>query len=1325
MTARGRLVVVVAAVVAATIAAPAPAGARATQPVANPAGLGTMANGRSQAAPLDSLTTDTQTVRVNPSGTATVTTNLRPTRVQRAGRWVPIDTTLRWNADGTVSPAATRATLVISGGGTGPLAAIDADGAALSVAWPWPLPRPLLAGDTARYAEVLPGIDLTVTATDLGGFSEVLVVENAAAAADPRLAVLPLRTATSGLKLSRGAGGDLAATDGAGQVRFTAAAPAMWESGARSAGVAADVAGDRLTLTPDRALLTGSATRFPVSIDPTWQPNFANGPRQHYAEVQQGCPTGTHFDDPSSTYTHLGIGLQDFGGGCTGIYRAYYVAGIPSAIFDAEIVHATINVQEVYSATCASTKFGVDLWWVGGIDKTVTWNHQPGMIQNLGTVNWGPSVNPTFCPNGSQPVAGYDVTSTMAKAASGHWPAFTFALRAHAENNDLYFRRFANNPSIEIEYNHPPNLPASLAATAGSTNAGCATAPPFPWIGHTASVTPPDLTARVSDPDANNRNLAAIFHFWKDGTTTTTTLTADPVTNGTVGRVTLPASFVAGLPDGSTVDWQAAASDGRAQSAFSAVCHFNVAPKDPASPTLASSDGLFPPAANGTGATAGTAGSFTITAAAGDTATEFVWGLDIVPPTTNPPASSVIAAGGGTATLSGIVPRTPGPHTLWVYALDQAGNESGVAGYQFVAAAHAPATFPSLAAAFDSTLVSDNAAPGAADGDGSGHSLSLQDLRAAGWQPGGSVTLDGATIALPAFGGGAPDNVLAANQTIAMAGQTGSTLIVLATSTSGRVASPGPISGDVTSPFVPQGTPVTGTNCTFTNGVATDCSPASGTIQYTGAPQQAYFLTVPDWQSGAWDLAALSLPHVNGPSGQAAAAARLYAFAVPLNPHAPVASITLPDVSDRLGPGVPGLHVVGLAVRNTAAAPGGRTWTGAWQSPAENLAGPAAGSWGAQTFRVALRPSVSGDTVRLRLSNPGFLSFPGGGDAALTIGPATVAVQSAGPVPAAAPVPVTFGGGAATASLPLGGDVYSDPLAFAVTAGQTLLVSFVLDDASLPVLPEHRLAGAAAEWVSAAGSGDHSADASGTAFTQQLTATNLLTGVDVTTAAGAATVAVLGDNVVDADLTPPSQARPAGVRVADDLAAAVRSGGGTVFGVVGAGIESNLLLASGTNALGGVGALARLDRDVLALPGIGTVVVDEGLQDVARGTPVNTLQTVVYPELIAQLQAWGITVILTSLTPCDGYAKCPAAVDGSRLALNAFLAGQTTFLAPFVRFDDLSAAVGVNDPASTTTPPEQRLSAAADAGDHVNLSDAGAASLAAAIPLSQLAANSS
>jgi hypothetical protein len=94
----------------------------------------------------------------------------------------------------------------------------------------------------------------------------------------------------------------------------------------------------------------------------------------------------------------------------------------------------------------------------------------------------------------------------------------------------------------------------------------------------------------------------------------------------------------------------------------------------------------------------------------------------------------------------------------------------------------------------------------------------------------------------------------------------------------------------------------------------------------------------------------------------------------------------------------------------------------------------------------------------------------------------------------------------------------------------------------------------------------------------------------------------------------------------------------------------NRLLAD-DDSMGGVSLLARLDRDVLSEPDVGAVVIDEGPQDVLGGASSADVENA-YASLVTELSAqpgFGIPVILADLTPCGGNSQCTSAAEAVRL----------------------------------------------------------------------------
>jgi beta-glucosidase len=129
------------------------------------------------------------------------------------------------------------------------------------------------------------------------------------------------------------------------------------------------------------------------------------------------------------------------------------------------------------------------------------------------------------------------------------------------------------------------------------------------------------------------------------------------------------------------------------------------------------------------------------------------------------------------------VPATAAPGAA---SLSAATRYAGSAGKPVGAgSATVQVAYPSLAAAYTTVGVSDDADPAPGNLDGAGYSFSAQALASAGVVPGGSI----AGFTWPDVPAGTPDTVTAAGQVIAVHG-TGSTLSLLATGTNGTRTGP-------------------------------------------------------------------------------------------------------------------------------------------------------------------------------------------------------------------------------------------------------------------------------------------------------------------------------------------------------------------------------------------------------------------------------------------------------------------------------------------------------------------------------------------------------
>jgi hypothetical protein len=149
--------------------------------------------------------------------------------------------------------------------------------------------------------------------TQAESFSEVLVVRDRVGAAHPALRQLRFGVSGTGMTL-RPNGGGFVAVDAAGQAVFSSPSPRMWDSsgaagssasrvagsaarqvdspaaGDRQARMGASIAGDRLSVVPDRAMLDDPATVFPVYADPS-----VTASRSAWAMLSSGYPDQEYY----------------------------------------------------------------------------------------------------------------------------------------------------------------------------------------------------------------------------------------------------------------------------------------------------------------------------------------------------------------------------------------------------------------------------------------------------------------------------------------------------------------------------------------------------------------------------------------------------------------------------------------------------------------------------------------------------------------------------------------------------------------------------------------------------------------------------------------------------------------------------------------------------------------------------------------------------------------------------------------------------------------------------------------------------------------------
>ncbi|MFG3139923.1 SGNH/GDSL hydrolase family protein [Streptomyces sp. NPDC048211] len=410
---------------------------------------------------------------------------------------------------------------------------------------------------------------------------------------------------------------------------------------------------------------------------------------------------------------------------------------------------------------------------------------------------------------------------------------------------------------------------------------------------------------------------------------------------------------------------------------------------------------------------------------------------------------------------------------------------------------------------------------------------------------------------------------------------------------------------------------------------------------------------------------------------------------------------------------VVGGQVAGTSATAAAAGPGAAqrpnpgSWQGGWAASPQAPTEAFTPNWSQQGFadqtvRQVVRVSTGGTRARIELSNRY-------GGTPLRITGATVArTDNGASVEKGSVRQLTFGGHHST-TVPAGSDATSDAVPFRTRALESLTVTLYLAGPTGPAT-FHMMSSS----TSYRARGDHRADRGGAAFTETSESWYYLTGVEVSGGGIPPRngVVAFGDSITDGVGSTPDTDNRYPDELAERFAAA-----GRPRSVVNQGIGGNQV-TNDTDWFGEKGVV-RFEKDVLGEPGVGTVIVLEGINDIGAsaaggvGAPtpeVSVAQLIAgHRSLIRQAHARGIRVIGATLTPIKGSFYDSPVNEAKRDAVNAWIRTSGAY------DDVVDLDRAVSDPADRDS-----IAPAYDSGDHLHPGDAGYRAMAEALDLRTL-----
>ncbi len=374
-----------------------------------------------------------------------------------------------------------------------------------------------------------------------------------------------------------------------------------------------------------------------------------------------------------------------------------------------------------------------------------------------------------------------------------------------------------------------------------------------------------------------------------------------------------------------------------------------------------------------------------------------------------------------------------------------------------------------------------------------------------------------------------------------------------------------------------------------------------------------------------------------------------------------------------------------------------------------------------QSMRLMVRPDIWGNRTRIRLSNAL-------GTKAVSFENVYVGLQlGSAEIVKGTNLSVTFAG-KKTITIPPGQSAWSDPvnlpfvkkMGSANLEGRNLAVSFYIPNVSGPMTWHAKAL--ATSYLTAPNAGSKTSEEVEAAFPFATASWFFLDAVDMSAPISTKVIMGFGDSITDGT----ASTMNGDDRWPDVLSRRLHKSYGNKFVVLNAGIGGNQIAGpaeyTSTKPFpGGPSAGMRLDRDVLSLSGISTIIWLEGINDFSKNGNASTQSVIdAMTDGVQRMKAAGIKVIGATVTTALGSTSAAHGFkeqDEKRKSLNEFIKTSLIF-SSYIDFDEV-----ILDPSTGQMKPEYvPESTMGGAGDRLHPNRVGYQAMGNSIALKQLVA---